>query len=489
MKREKHIAVIAVLVCLIVLSGIALHAEEVKSTSGAVSPTKDSQPANAWDKWWSNFNNPTPYLKMGLDFRFRTIYAKNIDTLEDDAKSGKHSRSIWNFQRYRARWSTKWLLNTDVDFNTRLTWEFRTWEDPERKKPGYEDLEEALFDTMNITARNLFGAPLTAVIGRQDLIFGNGWLVLDGTPLDGSRTIFVDAARFTYDWKEKETKIDLVYIDHAAAADRWLKPINDSQKGLTEQDEYGAILYLTNKSMEKTQLEGYFMYKNDNPVDYTADFPASLSRKAEIFTFGGAIQSKIDDHWNYRVEGATQGGTKDDSSGITHDLRTYGANTILNYDKKDEQDTNYHIGYEYCSGDDPGTDDIEQFDPLWAEWPRWSELYIYAYSRETAIGESTNVHRFNIGHKFNPCEKWQICTDYHYLLADDNSITAGPANDFVISPHSKFRGQLFTCWAKYKVNKQLSGHLLGEYLIPGSYYDQSNRDHAYFLRFNVEYRF
>jgi hypothetical protein len=36
---------------------------------------------------------------------------------------------------------------------------------------------------------------------------------------------------------------------------------------LPPADERGLILYLTNKSMAKTQLEGFFMYKNDNPID------------------------------------------------------------------------------------------------------------------------------------------------------------------------------------------------------------------------------
>jgi hypothetical protein len=39
------------------------------------------------------------------------------------------------------------------------------------------------------------------------------------------------------------------------------------------------------------------------------------------------------------------------------------------------------------------------------------------------------------------------------------------------------------------VNKSLSGHLLGEYFMPGSYYASSNQDDAFFLRFNLEYTF
>ena len=433
------------------------------------------------DDWFSGFRNPAPGLEMGLDFRFRTVVARNITTLSTDTTGNKY-----NYERYRSRWWTKWMLNDDVDINTRMVWEFRTWDEP-ASKPQHTDFDEILFDRLNVTMRNMFGQPLTGVIGRQDLILGVGWLVLDGTPLDGSRTIFTDAARFTYDWADKKTKIDMIYIDNAAASDRWLKPIEDRDRALTEQDEYGAILYLTNQATEKSKLEAYFMYKNDNPVDNTFENlnPPFWSKKAEIFTFGGAVSQTLNDNWNYRVEGAIQTGDKGPDSSSMKDMEAYGALTNLEYLFKDSLDSSAHIGYEYASGDDPDTSDNEQFDPLWAEWPRWSELYIYTYSRETMIAESTNLHRINIGHKFSPNKQWQICTDYHLLWADENT---NQTSSF-ISPSNKFRGQLITCWAKYKFSPKLFGHLLGEYLIPGNYYEKDFRDDAFFLRFNLEYTF
>mgnify|MGYP006292361155 CR=1 FL=1 len=492
MKCSTRSMVWIVLLCILMLTSTVFAAKATnKRLQATASPTQEVTHEHGWDKFWSDFHNPTEDLEMGMDFRFRTIYAQNIDTLNDGAvDSSGRNRSMWDFQRYRTRWWTKWMMSDNVDLNTRLVWEFRTWHLPARK-PQDTDFDEALLDKLNFVVRDFLGMPVTAKIGRQDLIFGKGWLVLDGTPLDGSRTIFTDAARFTFDWKEESTTVDLVYIHQNSRADKWLHPINDRENALTEQDENGAILYYTNKANKKANVELYFMYKNDNPVDYTPrNFPTMWSQKAEIFTYGGALSGDLDENWNYRVEGALQKGTHDPTpatAGTSRHITAYGANALLTYFTRDEQDTSYHVGYEYNSGDDPSSSDYGQFDPLWAEWPRWSELYIYTYSRETMIAESTNLHRFNIGHKFKPCEKWQICTDYHYLLADENTTTG--SSSFMISPHSKFRGQLFTLWLNYKMNPQLYGHILGEYLIPGSYYDQSNRNHAYFLRFNIEYRF
>jgi hypothetical protein len=496
MKRRKWETVLVVFLFAVAVNAAGMAAEGDKTAvskerlEGTVSPEPEPHHhlQGAWLDW---FHEPAPWLKMGLDHRFRTITARNIDTLDSDPPGSRGNK--WNFQRYRTRWSTQSLLNEDIDFNTRMVWEFRTWDEPPRK-PQHTDFDEILFDRFNFTMRNMFGMPLTGVIGRQDIYDINPWLILDATPLDGSRTIFFDALRLTYDWQEKDTNFDFVYVYHKAASDAWLKPINDRDRHLTEQDEHGVILYLKNKSIKDTQLEGYFIYKNDNPIDVASkplDFPPTWSRKAEVFTYGAAVASDIDQNWSYRLEGALQRGDKADSTGKEQDLRAYGTKNTLTYKFNDELSNSLHTGYEYLSGDDPGSKRIEQFDPLWGEWPQWSELYIYTYSREAAIAETTNLHRFFIGHTFKPTKKWTVNTDYHLLWADDNTLggqTFG-SDGFTFSRHGKSRGQLLTCWLKWKCCAQLSAHLLGEYLIPGSYYDQGNRDGAFFLRFNVEYRF
>jgi hypothetical protein len=440
-----------------------------------------------WPDAWAAFHNPTPWLSMGLDHRFRTIYAENIDTLDQT-----NPNSRFNFQRYRTRWSTKWILGDDVSFNTRLTWEFRTWDDPPRQ-PQDVDFDEAIFDWFNVRLQNVGGLPLTATIGRQDVILGVGWLVLDGTPLDGSRTIFMDAARFTYDWTEGNTKLDVIYVDQAAESDRWLKPISDENRGLTEQDERGLILYLTNKSIEKTQLEGFFMYKNDNPLDVMVEnMPPHWTRKAEIFTFGGALSGTPTENWKYRIEGAIQRGEKSEitptlATGEMQDIEAYGALANLEYLFNDRLQNSLHIGGEYASGDDPDTDDNEQFDLLWAEWPRWSELFIYTYTEETMIAESTNLIRLNVGHRFKPHKNWRISTDYHALWADETGVPW--RGRLVLDDSSKFRGHLLTLWAHYTWGAQLQGHFLAEYLFPGNYYASANDDEAVWLRFNLEYTF
>ena len=392
--------------------------------SAAAVPAPPTHTELFWPELWQKFHNPTPWLSMGLDHRFRIEYGENWQTLDDDAVNHEHE-----YERYRTRWWTKWVLGEDINLNTRLTWEFRTWDEPRSQDVNF-NADEALFDWFNFNMRNIGGMPLTATVGRQDVIMGVGWLVFDGTPLDGSRTIYFDAARFTYDWAETNNKVDLIVVSQSAESDRWLEPICDEDRAVTEQDENGAILYLTNTSFKPIQLEGFFIYRNDNPIDTpVTNIPNAWSREGRDLH----VRRRDLGHPGRSLEvpgrGAIQTGEKsvptaDLSIGDMQDLEAFGALTNLEYLFKDSRQNATHVGYEYASGDDPGSSDNEQFDLLWGEWPRWSELLIYTAAFETTPAELTNLHRANIGHRFNLNKQWTITGDYHALWADDQGTSA-----------------------------------------------------------------
>jgi len=477
--------------------------EPAKTAPAAPAPAKHEE--LFWPEAWKAFHNPTPWLSMGLDHRFRIEAGRNWDTLNGDSTTDD-----WWYERYRTRWWTKSVLGDNITFNTRLVWEFRTFDEPHaqpiagfrfEKYDRNTVWDEALFDWFNVSIKNIGGLPLTGTFGRQDMMFGVGWLVLDATPLDGSRTIGgFDAARFTYDWAEKNTKIDLAYINRMAESDEFLEPISDRERALTEQDENAAIIYLTNTCWKPTQLEAFFIYRNDNPVDK----PTKLSNLAplwgadqDLYTFGAAISGAPSEHWKYRAEAAYQTGeirakafAPPFALGNEQDVSAFGALTNLEYLFKDSHENAVHVGYEYASGDDPGSGDYEQFNLLWGEWPRWSELLIYTYTMETEPSNNTNLHRANVGHRINLNKKWTLSTDYHALWSDH---TGNPwrtgANGINVKGAGAFRGSLVTCWLRYKLSDQFYGHFLGEYFTPGGYYIAPSGDDAYFFRFNLEYIF
>ncbi len=463
-----------------------LHTQNCWAAAEPNKPTGDAAkkapPKSEWDQAMDAFHHPTDWLDMGADMRVRDEYGANIYTVNRSAGASTNY-NYTNWQRYRPRIWAKIKPNADVDLNARVINEFRTWSNVQKASQSKAmNWDETLLDSFNVTARNLGTLPVTAIVGRQDIMLGENWLVMDGTPLDGSRSIFLDAARLTVDWKAQNTKVDLIYVDQAAATDRWLHPLNDQNRFLTEQDEQGAILYLTHKPTKTLQMEGYFIYRDDTrskQSPFTGFMNPAWAQDAKISTFGAALAGQVSTHWSYRLEGAAQSGERNGN-----DLRALATNNRLNYAFNDDYKNSLKFAYEYVSGDNPDTSNDERFDMLWGEWPRWSELYIYTYTKEGQVAENSNLHRLNVGHVFWPDKKLQVQTDYMALWADHSHKNTGGTAIAGFNPDGIFRGHLLTCWLRYTFTPQIKGHLLGEYLWPGNYYTVT--DNATFLRAQIE---
>ncbi|NLX04216.1 MAG: alginate export family protein [Phycisphaerae bacterium] len=416
----------------------------------------------------AQLKQPVPWFKWGVDQRLRDEYLHNVVFLNTHDNRAPADE---NYGRWRTRlWGTLSPVE-DIDINARLTWEWRNYCTPPGKLSINAEESEVLLDTANVVWHNMFGQPVDMVVGRQDIVLGNGWLVLDGTPLDGSRTIYFDAVRFTAKLEESKTNIDLIYIDQAADPSDRVKPFNDQDALVTEQDERGAILWVTNKSLvPNAEVGGYFIYKHMNAEAANGD-------TGNIYTYGGRITGDLDEHWNYYAELAQQLGHKN-----RQDVCALGFNSKLTYKFNDKYNNQLRVGYEFLSGDEPGTDSTnEAWDNLWGRWPQFTEILIRTYTRETRIAQVTNMHRLGFGWTVYPHEKIEMCTDYNLLFADENSYR----DRWGFSDSGCFRGQLLSWLLRYKINKHVSGHLVSEFFFPGDYYTDESNDPAVFLRAEV----
>jgi len=406
-----------------------------------------------------HIKNPVPWWKWGFDIRLRETYIGNGFTL--DKKDPDHE---WHWQRQRVRlWGTLTPVE-NLDFNIRVAWEGKHFDRPlsfENWKPT-----STVFDRLNVKWSDIAGTGVSIQAGRQELMLGDRWLVMDGAPLVGSSFIYFDAIRLTFDLEAVDTTLDLVYLEQDAEEENWFPPIDDEDRLLLEHDETGVIARLTNRSLPQTQLDGYFIYARRTPSAPNGD-------QAEIYTFGARAEHRFTDRLTLRGNLAGQFGRKNEAA-----LCALGGLSRLSYELEDGWKSALRLDYEYLSGDRPGTERNEGFDILWGRWPRFSELYLYTYGGETRIGDYTNLHRVSLGWTGHPTEKLELCSDYHLLFADQT--TFEELSGF--SESGCFRGQLFSTVARYRFTKHLSGHILGEYFFPGDYYTDERNDPAVFLR-------
>ncbi|NBB73817.1 MAG: alginate export family protein [Bacteroidetes bacterium] len=443
-------------------------------------PAQDVDPAAAFI---TRTKNPVSWFSWGADQRIREVYIKNPFLFNNDTRdpgSGIQPGpgGEWHYQRFRTRLWGKAKMTDDMDVNARLVWEFRHWCKPDGRlesvgsgDDGF-DADEALFDHLNVQWRNALGLPLTVTVGRQDIIIGNGWLVLDGTPLDGSRTIYFDAVRLQYDINPIQTNVDVSYIEQGAAADKHMEPFNDRERYVTEQDERGVILNVVNRSIENHELGGYFIWKQ-------MDARADNGNDGTLYTIGLRGAGTCGDRWTYRTEMAAQTGHKN-----ANRLCAFGTNNRLTYKFNDPLKSEVRVAYEFLSGDQNATHGKDEgFDILWGRWPQFSELYAYSAAAENRLADATNVHRLGFGWSFHPHAKLDVCTDYHLLWANHNPL--GGATGF--SGDGMFRGQIVTLLLRYAFTEQIKGHLVGEAFFPGNYYDNTRNDPAVFARYEITF--
>ena len=484
-------------------------AQTTQSTTAAPAPPPPE--LSSTEQMIQDMKNPLSWLSWGGDLRIRNEYFNNALSLTSDPKlsplfGNLHSQDYF---RYRGRLWTSIAPTEDLSFNVRLAAEPREFMEPSTMDTFYNregmQWRYGIIDSLNVKWKLPLDQPMTLTVGRQDIFLGDGWLVGDGTPEDGSFTYFLDAARATWELKEYHTTVDAIGLVQYGRPDAWLPTIgpSTSQGGnpepylLTDQNEKGAILWIANKSLPAANLDGYFIYKHDTRLNDAPE--ATFGDNADLYTVGGRLSGLFEDHWKYSVEGAYQFGQKQDPelNGQTgsnpllapsaqttgfRDVSAFGLNGQLSYLFKDEMKDQLSLSFEFLSGDNPNSKNDEMFDVLWGRWPSWSEMYnIYSYVQETRVGQTANLYRVGPTWSVTPVKKLDFSLSYYALFADqsvptrDLNETLNPALGLPASPGpfsttGNFRGHYLQAVLKYKFTQHMSGHLWGELLFPGDYY-------------------
>jgi hypothetical protein len=465
--------------------------------SGAAAP-------QSFEQALQNTTRPFDWLTWGSDLRIRNEYSDNGLSLT--SRDPLHAQDYF---RFRGRvWATA-TLATNVIVNARVSAEPREWMEPAASFPfsprpftsqtAKEGLEwrYGILDDANLKLANVFGQPLTLTLGRQDIFLGDGWLVADGTPGDRSWTHFMDGVRAVFDVGEIKTTLDFSYISIHALPGEVVPTIgnsssyapNGSYAGylLSEQDEQGAIVNLSNNLLENTTLGAFFIYKNSSEVSGIAN-----GNSASLYTVGGSINGKPGRHWQYSVEGAYQCGSREDPTvnipAPEHGWRpvsAYGANGRLTYLFNDRWKNELSLLGELLSGDNPNTQGTdEMFDVLWGRWLRWSELSLNFYSNETSgkIAQFNNLGRVGPSWSFRPVKSTTFSAAYGALFALE-SVPTRAVTPGRFSLDGNFRGHYLQAVLRHQFSEHLSTSLWGEWLWEGNYYRQ--QDVMTFLRAEV----
>lgn len=403
---------------------------------------------------------------LSFSERIREETSDNVTSLRD---SGTDSSA---YVRFRTSLMARWRPAADFELTVRLANETRYYlapkSDPRLNKNF--DLNEVFFDYLYIKWKDPLGLAGTLTLGRQDIQLGEGFLIFDGGPLDGSRSAYFNAARM--DWESgTKNRLTAFYISQPRS-DTLLPVLNDAGQKMVEQAEEGYGVYATGAA-GSAAVEGYLFRKNIRAFE---ESPAS-----GITTFGGRIVWPFTPDLSLAAEGALQLGTFGETR-----RRAWGGYFHLDWKTNAPfpLPAQLTLGGVHLSGDDLGTSDrFEGWDPAFSRWPKWSESLIYLFARESRAAYWTNFASVYGALNFAFSANARLALTWHHLTAPQRS-----APTSFLSGAGTTRGELGIAKLTYDISPNLQGHFLWEQFRPGDFYFAGAQSYAW-VRFELLVRY
>jgi hypothetical protein len=247
----------------------------------------------------------------------------------------------------------------------------RVWGEDNEETYGNNDVD---LNLAYVTLREMLYSPLTVIVGRQQFVYGNAFVIasggmsdslsggLRGVAGDMSKRNAADAVRMVFDYSP-------LTIDVVAT-----KVASNNLLGVGSQDD-DIDLFGMNANWELgddsgTVLETYFWAKIDQSVKDDA-----LGVKADtVYMPGLHLAANVLDGLSVSAEVAYQFGNKNYGTAQSADRKAAGAQLMANYMVPLESTKSWSpvltTAYTYVSGDsDPSdlTDDYEGWDPMFED--------------------------------------------------------------------------------------------------------------------------
>jgi hypothetical protein len=445
----------------------------------------------------------------GADIRLRQEIWPNTVFLGSLKANGTSYQYDRNFFRLRLSVWGKAELGEHFDAFARITTEPRYYLGPYHPTmtgPGtstvrqYTDQDEVIVDNLYVSGKKLFDGLVDMRLGRQDFlapedIYGEGFLLIDGTPGDGSRTFYFNAAKARLNIT-KQNSIDFLYINDPET-DRFMPSLHPEVTGnslysggkrlLNSSSEQAAVIYSRNKIGKMFTFDPYYIYKIEDGF--------GINPRLNLNTFGGRVTFNSEG-WRAKAELAYQFGEYDSSSAYPQgiDRTGLGGYGFVGYKFNNTPGKpEFDLGAVYYSGDDPNdpSNKRKAFDPLFSRSPYWNELYVYTLVPETAAkysngipGYWTNMIIYMAKGKVELTKTTALTMSYQYLMSAEKTSGLDPLR---YSNDSRDRGHLGTAVLSHQIMKNLTGMLQFEYFAPGNFYTSNTKD-AIFFRWELRYR-
>ena len=430
-------------------------------------------------------------FSVGADLRVRQEFMDNVPGLPGGGLLQRAAEGPYrNHMRYRVRAWGEYTPAENWRVYMRVTDEFRWNVRPRNHKTTFPD--ELVLDNLFVEAKDLFDGFLDFRVGRQDIygLYGLDHIFVDGTPGDGSRTVYSDVARATLKFTEDE-KLDVFFLhnydDNPA---RWgtERGNHRSLSGLgggaeVEMDDWGWGGIWSGKAAEWLPYQVFAMQKITER--FTRGGVKHPYTRRELV--GAKVMPQLTDELSLQFEAMGQVGRNGDGDWLSG-WSTYAG---VNWVKQTESSIKPYasLGLHLMSGDKNAASEDgghHAWDPMWSRGVNDSEAFLYGTHYGVAWWSNMAFLNLKGGLKFGPHHMLSFATGPMYALADDG---LGGDDGHFKGYLSQLRYEFPLILADKSKDERLEifAHLYAELFNPGDYFE-SDRP-AWFLRWQVEVKF
>ena len=327
------------------------------------------------------------------------------------------------------------------------------------------DINEFFIDNLYVKIPYILDV-LELKAGRMDLPipeYGEGFLIADGTPLDGSRTWYFNAVKAKFVWGEnKKSSVELIGIYNPRVDD--VLPVaneNAPSTPLNESNESGFMVYARTGDKDALYFEPYYMYKHEDAVQ-------AGRLENDINTFGSYVKYNLNDFVTLRGQGAIQINNCDRETNTAFGGYIFADTPFAGIINP------FSIGYAYLSGNNPNTSGTQGWNPLFSRYPWVSEAVCYLFKYESGLAYWTNVQLYKTDLNFSVTKELKILLSGALLYANESYF--GVADMF---GEGRNRGTLGMAKVSYAFSKNINAFVLCEYFKPGDFYFAGAKDSVF----------
>ena len=405
------------------------------------------------------FAMETPNIDFGGHVRFRGYNMQNFWDFQ-----AKNDYDNWSVFRLQSELHAK----ADVGDHVSAYVRFSNQNYGEGVSVANTNTSDKVFvENAYIDVNKFFGLPVSLRFGRQNLMYGSGFVVFDGQSQYASTALFFDGVKMSWDITDN-TKLDLFYLKE-----------QENVRGDDPADDINLSgAYLTmHCPIIGGQQELYVLNRNDKK------FLANDGKN--IWMYGLRLSDKYECGIDYSGEIAYQNGQYDVKQHITQDALGYKLEAGYTAKMMETVTPRIFIGYTYLSGDKADTTHNEAWDVFYGGWPQYGDLLAWVYVNlpatvrpvgpvqynrmSSTVGEAafTNLQMPKVGLSAT-CGPVSAMVSYTKLTFDQTP--TGVSDDF---------GDYYQLQAKYRYNKHLSFAAYGAMIKPGKAFPTTNRNTAY----------